>query len=72
MSGLGIDNVGIVQVPRRWAVWWETESPWGPHGGHRRVGTNQPVVVEYRGTGAGELGWVKIKPDSDPAEFFAA
>ncbi len=68
---LGIDNVGIVQVPT---------PPMGLYGGKlTTLGTpaagtvvsvpNQPSN-EYRAVLVLEsLGWVKIKPDSDPATF---
>ena len=68
---LGTDNVGIVQVPT---------PPMGLYGGKlTTLGTpaagtvvsvpNQPSN-EYRAVLVLEsLGWVKIKPDSDPATF---
>ena len=71
---LGTDNVGIVQVPT---------PPMGLYGGKlTTLGTpaagtvvsvpNQPSN-EYRAVLVLEsLGWVKIKPDSDPATFPSA
>ncbi len=71
---LGIDNVGIVQVPT---------PPMGLYGGKlTTLGTpaagtvvsvpNQPSN-EYRAVLVLQsLGWVKVKPDSDPATFRSA
>ncbi len=72
---LGIDNVGISAGPHAadGAVWWETDHPGDPGGGapscryqtSRQMNIARYLVLE-------SLGWVKIKPDSDPGHFFAA